>query len=98
MRDDFEISIPAIDTLVQLAAGVQGVYGARLTGGGFGGSIVALTESVRARDGCGSGRCRYLLCGKREIAAAVSSRNNAAFGGAAAVPHRHSYWSVEGVA
>jgi galactokinase len=50
MRDDFEISIPAIDTLVQLAAGVQGVYGARLTGGGFGGSIVALTDAARARD------------------------------------------------
>ncbi len=50
MRDDFEISIPAIDTLVQLAAGVQGVYGARLTGGGFGGSIVALTDAARAQD------------------------------------------------
>jgi galactokinase len=48
MRDDFEISIPAIDLLVQLAAGVQGVYGARLTGGGFGGSIVALTDAARA--------------------------------------------------
>ena len=52
MRDDFEISIPAIDTLVQLAAGVQGVYGARLTGGGFGGSIVALTDAARGA------RCR----------------------------------------
>jgi galactokinase len=50
MRDDFEICIPAIDTLVQLAAGVQGVYGARLTGGGFGGSIVALTDTARAHD------------------------------------------------
>jgi galactokinase len=50
MRDDFEMSIPAIDTLVQLAAAVQGVYGARLTGGGFGGSIVALTAATRARD------------------------------------------------
>src|SRR3954469_15859508 len=50
MRDDFEISVPAIDTLVQLASGVQGVYGARLTGGGFGGSIVALADAGRARD------------------------------------------------
>jgi galactokinase len=45
MRDDFEISIPAIDVLVQIATSVQGVYGARLTGGGFGGAIVALADA-----------------------------------------------------
>jgi galactokinase len=50
MRDDFEISVPAVDVLVQLACDVQGVYGARLTGGGFGGAIVALTDASRARD------------------------------------------------
>jgi galactokinase len=50
MRDDFEMSTPAIDALVEYARSVRGVYGARLTGGGFGGSIVALTEpsSIRA--------------------------------------------------
>ena len=40
MRDDFEVSIPEIDLLVDLANGEANVYGARLTGGGFGGSIV----------------------------------------------------------
>ncbi|WP_221794603.1 galactokinase [Aquisediminimonas sediminicola] len=43
MRDDFEISLPAIDGLVELLAtaiGAQG--GARMTGGGFGGAVVAL--------------------------------------------------------
>ncbi len=50
MRDDFEISIRAIDDLVELACRVQGVYGARLTGGGFGGSIVALAHASAARD------------------------------------------------
>ena len=49
MRDDFEVSIPAIDELVEMAMRVQGVYGARLTGGGFGGAIVALAEPGRAR-------------------------------------------------
>jgi galactokinase len=49
MRDDFEISIPAIDVLVQIASSSPGVYGARLTGGGFGGSIVALADARRAR-------------------------------------------------
>ena len=49
MRDDFEVSVPAIDALVDAAARVRGVYGARLTGGGFGGSIVALVEPGRVR-------------------------------------------------
>jgi len=44
LRDDFEISIPAIDVLVELAAAHPEIYGARLTGGGFGGSIVALAH------------------------------------------------------
>jgi len=48
MRDDFEVSIPPIDALVEVARGVQGVYGVRLTGGGFGGSIVALAERSKA--------------------------------------------------
>jgi galactokinase len=48
MRDDFEMSVVAIDTLVQIASSVQGVYGARLTGGGFGGSIVALVDGSTA--------------------------------------------------
>ena len=45
-RDDFEVSIPEIDALVA-GAMRHGAIGARLTGGGFGGSIVAL---VRAAD------------------------------------------------
>jgi galactokinase len=48
MRDDFQMSIPPIDALVELARGVQGIYGVRLTGGGFGGSVVALAERTRA--------------------------------------------------
>lgn len=47
MRDDFEVSTPAVDALVETARSLQGVYGARLTGGGFGGAIVALTEPNR---------------------------------------------------
>ncbi|HVI01667.1 MAG TPA: galactokinase [Enhygromyxa sp.] len=42
MRDDFEVSLPAIDTLVAIAMADPEVFAARLTGGGFGGSIVAL--------------------------------------------------------
>ena len=45
MRDDFEITCPEIDTLVGLAQSVEGVYGSRMTGGGFGGCTVSLVEA-----------------------------------------------------
>ncbi len=44
LRDRFEVSSPALDALVEIAGGVPGVVGARMTGGGFGGSIVAVAE------------------------------------------------------
>ncbi len=43
MRDDFEISAPELDTAVD-AALAAGAIGARMTGGGFGGSAIALVE------------------------------------------------------
>lgn len=45
MRDDFAVSIDAIDRLVEIAEAEPAIYGARLTGGGFGGSIVALADA-----------------------------------------------------
>jgi galactokinase len=45
MRDDYEVSVPEIDLLVELARADGEVYGARLTGGGFGGSVVMLTRA-----------------------------------------------------
>ncbi len=45
MRDDFEISRRELDVLVKIAQDVDGVYGARLTGAGFGGCIVALATN-----------------------------------------------------
>jgi galactokinase len=44
LRDDYEVSAPELDVLVDAARTVEGVYGARMTGGGFGGSIVALVR------------------------------------------------------
>lgn len=46
-RDDYEVSIPEIDLLVELARAEPGVLGARLTGGGFGGSVVILARAGR---------------------------------------------------
>jgi galactokinase len=42
MRDDFEVSTPELDEVVAAVRGVPGVYGARVTGAGFGGCVVAL--------------------------------------------------------
>ena len=44
LRDDYEVSIPELDFLASEAMKVKGVYGARMTGGGFGGCIVALAQ------------------------------------------------------
>jgi galactokinase len=44
MRDDYQTSIPDIDTLVALAEADADVFGARMTGGGFGGAIVVATQ------------------------------------------------------
>ena len=41
---DFEVSTPALDSLVEMLTARPGVFGARLTGAGFGGCVVALTE------------------------------------------------------
>jgi len=48
-RDDYEVSIPEIDLLVDLARADERVFGARLTGGGFGGSIVLLVRAGAGR-------------------------------------------------
>ena len=45
MRDDYEISLPEMDSLVEIARGQPGCYGARLTGAGFGGACVALVDA-----------------------------------------------------
>jgi galactokinase len=47
LRDDYEVSIPELDVLVERALG-DGALGARLMGGGFGGSVLALFETGRA--------------------------------------------------
>ena len=47
-RDDYECSVPAVDDLVAIGQADPDVFGARLTGGGFGGSIVALVRAGEA--------------------------------------------------
>ena len=45
LRDDYEVSSPALDAMVTAMRRAPGVYGARLTGAGFGGCAVALVAS-----------------------------------------------------
>ena len=45
LRDDYEVSVPAVDLLVALAQSDDRVFGARMTGGGFGGAIVAAVHA-----------------------------------------------------
>ncbi len=49
LRDDYEVSVPALDTLVAMLQETPGVFGARLTGAGFGGACVALVASGQAK-------------------------------------------------
>ena len=51
LRDDFEVSCDELDLMVALATEIGlegGVLGARMTGGGFGGSTVTLCHSINA--------------------------------------------------
>lgn len=48
LRDDFEVSCPELDALVELAVAQPGVIGSRMTGGGFGGCTVTLVEEPHA--------------------------------------------------
>ena len=47
LRDDFEVSTPNVDGIVERAWSAPGCYGARIVGAGFGGSVLALVDSSR---------------------------------------------------
>jgi len=49
MRDDYEITTPDIDALVALGQADPAIYGARMTGGGFGGAVVMLARAGEGR-------------------------------------------------
>ena len=45
LRDQFDVSCEELDEIVSIASGFDGVYGARLTGGGFGGCVIAMAST-----------------------------------------------------
>ena len=50
LRDDYEVSCKELDVMVELAQEVQGVYGARMTGGGFGGCTINLVNAENVEE------------------------------------------------
>jgi galactokinase len=50
LRDDYEVSCPELDTLVEIATGCDGVLGCRMMGGGFGGCALSLVRSDNVQE------------------------------------------------
>ncbi len=66
LRDDFEVSCRELDLICAAVDGIEGVHGCRMTGGGFGGSAVAVVEAPRADAvlAAARARCRAALGGE----------------------------------
>lgn len=62
LRDDFEVSTPTVDALVERACAANGCYGARIMGAGFGGSILALVDRSRTQAFAGAIGRPVLFC------------------------------------
>ncbi|MCK7494885.1 MAG: hypothetical protein MZW92_30055 [Comamonadaceae bacterium] len=65
LRDDYEVSVPPLDELVALLQAHPDVFGARLTGAGFGGACVALCRSGREGDVSRDVLAAYTAAGHR---------------------------------
>ncbi|MES2759082.1 MAG: galactokinase [Pseudomonadota bacterium] len=65
LRDDYEVSIDALDELAAALRAIPDVYGARLTGAGFGGACVALCREGRAAAAAAAALARYNLVGRQ---------------------------------
>lgn len=59
LRDDYEVSCAELDFLADTAQRLDGVYGARMTGGGFGGCTVTLLEQAAVEAFCSTVRAAY---------------------------------------
>jgi galactokinase len=77
MRDDFEITVPEVDTAVAAALGA-GAYGARMTGGGFGGCVLALVDADDTGDVLRAVEAAYAEAGYRAPSAFVAVASDGA--------------------
>lgn len=62
LRDDFEVSTTTVDALVERAWKIEGCYGARIMGAGFGGSILALVDKTKAESFAALMQRPVLIC------------------------------------
>ena len=93
LRDDYQVSCAELDTMVEIAAHAPGVYGSRMTGGGFGGCTISLVQeehveafsgSHRARVSQGDGAGRGCVCfrsGRRRGRAYLKTNRHCTFAG-----------------
>ena len=65
LRDDYEVSIPELDELAGFLRDTPDVYGARLTGAGFGGACVALCREGHAQASAAAALARYNATGRQ---------------------------------
>ncbi len=65
LRDNLEVSAPALDSIVELALASPGCLGARMTGGGFAGCAVALVDTEQADAFADAIRAGYAFGGQR---------------------------------
>ncbi|HUQ73321.1 MAG TPA: galactokinase [Burkholderiales bacterium] len=65
LRDDYDVSTPELDALVAALASQPGVYGARLTGAGFGGACVALCRAGGSARAVEAALEQYKVGGRR---------------------------------
>ena len=66
LRDDYEVSSSALDLMVDIASGLDGCLGARMTGAGFGGCAVALVRNDEANRFAGEVADRYSAASDNE--------------------------------
>jgi galactokinase len=77
MRDDFEITVPEVDTAVAAALDA-GAHGARMTGGGFGGCVLALVEAGAVDETVRAVEAAYERAGFRAPSAFVAVASDGA--------------------
>jgi galactokinase len=78
LRDDYEVSCRELDLLVEIAKNADGVFGARMTGGGFGGSTVNLVKTENIEEFKEKIRCEYQKITKIEPEILVSEASEGA--------------------
>lgn len=76
LKNEYEVSCKELDTLVEFARGCQGVYGARLMGGGFGGCTINLVHESYVEDFTQSAKKMYKKVFSRELPVYVTSASN----------------------